>query len=776
MVACLVLAAGPGCGRQEDAADVLRSMTRAYRDAAAYSDDARVLVEETRDDKTTERTLPFRVAFIRPDRLRIDAYDAHVAAAGNELRAAIGGAPGQVLVSRGDGPLTLDRVFADRDLTAAVTEGEAGCPTQLPLLLADDTLDLVLADAGGPPRLAGVEQVEGHACDRVSIPKPDGPLELWIDRQSRLLRRMIVPAAAGLGGRIVVEFSGAAFTAPAAAAFAFEMPRGAIEVSRLEPPRPPQPMSPLVGRPAAAFTFTDPAGAAVEKDAVAGAIAVLEFFFDGCEPCTRTMPAVGAAVNGFVAAQAAAPQPVRVRHLAVSVDEADVDAAALRKRLAEYGGVGTLVRDVRGTAAGGIGIEEFPTVLILAPDGTVADVQVGEHNRIAADVRATLDALAAGRDTLPLLRERRAALLAAYRDELRRVGDRLGGTVERLPEQTIAPRRQPVRFKLVRQWRAESLALPGNLVCLDEAEAGADGPRVLAIDGWRTVVALDARGRELARHELPLPPDAAVGFLRTARDGAGRRWWLGAARGGQQVFVFDADWNLHASYPAADSGGHDGVAAAAFTDTDSDGTPEIAIGYLGTVGVHGCSLAGERLWRDRTAGTVLAVAADAPADGRVLAATADGRLARIPAGGGGRISPVAGLRLRSLASGPVGMDGAWSVIGWGVTEAGGNVVAGIGPDAEPLWRIPLAAGLHRAGPIEPVAWADLLGSARRQWLVAGPDGSVTVAWSDGGVVDRYQHGAALVGIGGYHHGGRGHIVLATRTGLESFLMDDVALD
>ena len=47
----------------------------------------------------------------------------------------------------------------------------------------------------------------------------------------------------------------------------------------------------------------------------------------------------------------------------------------------------------------------------------------------------------------------------------------------------------------------------------------------MALDGWRTVVVLAANGRELTRHELDLPPDAAVGFLRTTLDAAGNRWW-----------------------------------------------------------------------------------------------------------------------------------------------------------------------------------------------------------------------------------------------------------
>jgi len=59
-------------------------------------------------------------------------------------------------------------------------------------------------------------------------------------------------------------------------------------------------------------------------------------------------------------------------------------------------------------AAASLGVEEFPTLVIIAADGTIADVQAGEGNRIGTDVRATLEALAAGKDTLPLVRDRPA--------------------------------------------------------------------------------------------------------------------------------------------------------------------------------------------------------------------------------------------------------------------------------------------------------------------------------------------------------------------------------
>jgi hypothetical protein len=107
---------------------------------------------------------------------------------------------------------------------------------------------------------------------------------------------------------------------------------------------------------------------------------------------------------------------------------------------------------------------------------------------------------------------------------------------------------------------------------------------------------------------------------------------------------------------------------------------------------------------------------------------------------------------------------------------GKNMAVGLGPLPSLFWELDLTDGVHRDGPIEPVAWADLLGTPRRQWLIAAPDGSVTVAWADGRVVDRYRHGAPLVGIGGYRDGEHGFVVIATKESLEGYRVEDVALD
>jgi hypothetical protein len=124
----------------------------------------------------------------------------------------------------------------------------------------------------------------------------------------------------------------------------------------------------------------------------------------------------------------------------------------------------------------------------------------------------------------------------------------------------------------------------------------------------------------------------------------------------------------------------------------------------------------------------------------------------------------------------VAPDGGWAFLGLASPSVGKNIAVGLGPLPDQFWELDLPDGVHRDGPIEPVAWTDLLGTPRRQWLIAAPDGSVTVAWADGRVVDRYRHGAPLVGIGGYRDGNEGFIVIATRDSLESYRIEDVALD
>ncbi len=784
-----------GCSRDPRA--LMNRMSEAYRAADRYRDDATVRIHYTRGDREVDHELPFRVAFERPDRLRVECYDAQLVCDGTSLPAAVGDVPGQVLVEPVASPLSLEQLFTDLHLRSRLSEGEAGCPTQLPLLLADDTISLIMAEAVGNPRIGGSEPVEGHACTKVEIDKPDGTLTLWIDDTSFILRRLSLPTAAyaaflsSRGGpvsrvEVVAEFKAASFDATIPdEAFSFEVPKGARTVSAIEPVQSPDPPAESIGKASPPFTLSSLEGERVSRESLAGRIAVLEFFFDGCGPCGRSMPRVREAVGKLRA------DGREVIHHRVSVDDAGLADDAIRGFVEKAAGeseseanaaVPTILRDPRSVAAAAFEVTTFPGLVVLAPDGTVADVQRGANDRIGEDLVEVVETVAAGKPTAAVVQRRFERRLAEYRA---RIDTATGGGTAALPEQVIAPRRQPDRFKLVRAWRTDAVALPGNVVRADPPYEDSGGsPRLFVLDGWRSVVELDAAGSEVARHELELPADAAIGFLRTAIDREGRRWWLGGSVGGQHLFVFDNRWRRHAVYPPLGAAAHAGVSGAEFVDLDGKGGPEIVAGFFGGVGLHGVSLEGRRIWKERSIETVISLAADvAGEDGRqgVVVVDARGRLVRVGPDGEPR-SPVLvdGSRIQSLHAAPVGvteaMEPAWAFLAIAGESLGRTRLVGVASSLAARWNHDLPAGIHRDGPIEPVAWADLLGSRRRQWLVAAPDGSVIIAWDDGGIVGHYAHGEAIVGLNGFVSGGVPHLVIATRTAVEALRMEDIALD
>ncbi len=794
-VGLVVLLACPGCSRDPRA--LLDRMSEAYRAADRYRDDAIVRIHYTRGEAEVDHELPFRVAFERPDRLRVECYDAQLVSDGTSLHAAVGDVPGQVLVEPVESPLSLEQLFSDPHLRSRLSEGEAGCPTQLPLLLADDTVSLILAESVGNPRIAGSDSIDGHACTKIEVDKPDGTLALWIDDVSFILRRMSLPTAAyaaylssQLGPvsrvEVVAEFTAAAFDAPISGeAFSFEVPEGARKVSAIEPVESPDPPAQSIGKASPPFTLSSIDGDRVSRESLAGRVAVLEFFFDGCGPCSRSMPRVLQAVGKLRAAGR------DLVHHRVSVDDAGVADDAIREFVTKAAGetkdeknaaAPTILRDPRSVAASAFEVTTFPGLVVLAPDGTVVDVQRGSNDRIGEDLVEVVEAVAAGKPTLELVRKRFDRRLSEYRSA---IDAATGGGTAVLPEQVIAPKRQPERFKLVRAWKTDAVAMPGNVVRTGPSEGDStEALRLFVLDGWRSVVELDAAGSEVARHDLELPADAAIGFLRTAIDREGRRWWLGGEVGGQHLFVFDNRWRRHAVYPELGSAAHAGVSNAEFVDLDGVGGPEIVAGFFGSVGLHGVSLDGRQIWKERSLETVISLAADAAGEeGRrgVVVVDSRGRLVRIgPDGAAGSPVEVDGSRIQSIHAAPVGAAGAtgpaWAILAIAGESLGRTRLVGISPLLAARWNHDLPDGIHRDGPIEPVAWIGLPGDGGRQWLVAAPDGSVTVVRDDGVVIGRYAHGEPIVGLNGFVSDGVPHVVLVTRTAVEALRMEDIAID
>ena len=81
-----------GCNRQTtatsdgtsplDADKVLEMMIAAYRNASAYSDQGRIRISRTGSGPTYDEQAPFTTHFVRPKKLRVNAYHVQLAADG----------------------------------------------------------------------------------------------------------------------------------------------------------------------------------------------------------------------------------------------------------------------------------------------------------------------------------------------------------------------------------------------------------------------------------------------------------------------------------------------------------------------------------------------------------------------------------------------------------------------------------------------------------------------------------------------------------------------
>ncbi|HEY2883127.1 MAG TPA: DUF2092 domain-containing protein [Pirellulales bacterium] len=238
------------------AQQILKDMETAYRKAKSYADEGQVHIRFERDGKTFEDNLPFSVAFVRPNKLRMLCYDAMVVSDGKQFHAALQKfAPNQVLEVAAPAVLSVGEVVRDRQLRDTLAEGPAGGPVQLPFLMDDNTLAQLLQDAMQPPKLLSQESIEGHVCNRIEIDESQGKLTLWIDQHDNLLRQINLPPedlrkmleqnGPVKNLSLTIELHQARFDQPIdETAFKFEVPEGAKVSDSLATDVPPATIAP----------------------------------------------------------------------------------------------------------------------------------------------------------------------------------------------------------------------------------------------------------------------------------------------------------------------------------------------------------------------------------------------------------------------------------------------------------------------------------------------------------------------------------------------------
>ena len=763
------------------ASEILKRLLATYRGATTYWDDGIVKLEFRQQGQLQGDQWPSAVKFARPNRLSLTAFQATIKCDGKDWKAAIedpltNNVDGQILVRPAPTKIQLNDLAADPLLYDIVASRLRRQPIQLELLLESGGLAAAFGKDVACKRLDDGE-IGNRPHFRIEVPSPGGSFVFWIDQQNFLLSRLDYPVAALLPElatdpsvtdlRLSAELANATIGEKIPAAeFSMEVPPNARRMQAFVIPPRPLPSTLFGKTPGASksgdYFFTDLEGKPVSAGDFEGKVTVLTWYHDN-PACQATIEQVSLARQKFV-------DDAEVLFYAVATDPTSAANQQLRDRLKEWRAELPIVRDLEAFGDKAFKIELQPTIVVLDKAGRVQIFQTGGNPQLADQIVQIVERLKKGDDIAAEVLARHEKEQKQYDDLVARGGPEPGQVIE-LPEAVIRARSEPEHLKLKQLWTAQELKAPGNILVVEEDMQPA---RVFVLEGWQTVTELDHGGNVVARHTLELPEQAAVTFVRTAVDQAGKRYFVASAPLAPQWFLFDENWKLLRSYPANDQQTLQ-ICDLQFADLgEKDGGLAILAGSVGDVGLHAVSTSGELVWRNRAFPNVVSLAITRPDDvgtWSILVSGDSGTVMRINRFGGEepemRVANWPIVRL--IGSRFAGATQA-SLLALSNNDKGQLFAVGLTDKLKECWNYPLPAGVH-VKPIDPIASGHLLPGHQGEWWLAGPDGSIHVITEDGELHDSFFYGAALTGLAAAHIGDKPALLIATETGVTALQID-----
>ena len=752
------------------ARQILENMVATYQKATRYSDNGTLRLQAQVDNDKIDEPVPFAVTLVRPDKLYMEVYQAVVACDGREMRAFIKDLRDQVLVKEMQSPLTMKGLYSDRVLNMVLSQGVAGDPPQLMMLLGEHPAASLLRQVKEPTLLAPAE-IDGREYDRVSLLRHDGTAVFWIDRQTHLLRRLEYPvddlrrdlASRGHVDRVVLtaDFVGARVDeAVDAKTFALQVPPGAEQVKTFVQPHPAQ----LLSRKVPDFKFEGLDGKAISAADLAGKLVVLDFWATWFAPCRMDLPNLQKVYQSY-------KNNDKVAILAVSVDQPDVKKEALADALRDLGVTVPICRDTTGVLGTLFKTSDIlPALFIIGPDGIVQDYHRGQDENLASTLPQKLEQVLSGKSIYE-------KGLKEYQEELKKLeqtplvpgGDEqaAGTQVREIPKVAIAKASEPKTIRLRPLWSCSTLKSPGNILVVS---ASGKPQQILVSENWKSVVELGLDGKVVATHELAIPAKEAVGLLRSAVGADGRRYYAGSANGQQQIHVFDEHWKLLFNFPQdALENNHPGIADVEFGDLEGDGKLALYLGYWGSVGAQAVSLEGQKVWSNRMMEMVLRLAvsgADAKGQRQLLCINARGTVVALDAKGERKSEIAVGNRaVLWVAAADLNGSGQTQYCGLTSADMFPDIAVGFNLEGKELWRYELPKGVHQQM-IEPIVAGRMTPSGPGQWLLPAADGSIHIISADGKLLDRFNYGATLSGLATVQINGRPVLLVSSFKGTE----------
>lgn len=761
------------------AQDVLEKMAAAYRSASTYEDIATAELWEP--GATEPRRVNFKVAFERPNKLRLNIYQGEVVCDGKKWYAFSKDIPGQAVLRDAPTTIKLPMLQADPVLNQVLNYGFAGGAPQLLLLLEDKALPILLDGIRDQDlKLDEPKQIGDYDCYRVRFTRSDGAGEYWIDQKTYVLRRMqfrqsSVPRgpegeAATESPSIVANFErarlGGAIDDPLA--FKYDVPEGVQCHRALLDPGPYE----LLGKKVPDFQLVDMQGKSWSSQSLKGKVVALHLW-----PQRGSLPARHPL------------SPAGLRHvqeqrksgcLGDQSGYAQVASKTIEETAKQWKLSVPILRDPDLETAKLLRISALPATFFIDAKGILQDCIVGDSPLAVAATTRKLETLLAGAELAgPALENFRQRV----KDEEKEVDKQFSGEVQTATLQAGKPappaaRSQPGKFRLTTLWKCVAINTPGNILVTESVRGKS---RIYVIDGHKAITEIGLDGKAAAPHAAKLADEEFFTLLRTAAGSDGKRYFAAFAPWQQRFHLFDENFNYLLSYPEnALENRNTGITDVELCDLDGDGKIKTYVGFGGTVGVKCVSLQGTPIWSCRNLFNVSRVLSG-PADTqshRELFCISDANSvaildAKLKLQDAERISGE-GI-LQTLVHADLNGSGQEAWCGMIYMPDNQHLATGsftaifLNQDRKVIKSYNLPAGLQQL--VEPIVVGRLLPGPARQWLLPGSDGSIHVLAADGTLIDRFNHGEQVTGLATVEIDGKPVLLIGSANGVEALRVE-----
>jgi len=773
-----------------EAKKLLDDMAANYLKLNSYADAGKLTLAFELNGEPRRDEFDYSTTFARPNKLRLHCYGTVVVSDGKQLRASVRDLAPQVLTIEAPAKLDETALISDPIIADSLVQGgPAGGPI-VPSLLTNANLLPDLLKTAKPPALLEPIEIEKELCDQVQIeftaPKNDsqnkdgdnkadaepgmtGKLIFCIDRKLKVLRRIEFPIhpqtldeIAKNGGKnatLIAEFTGVQTNhAQSDKAFAFEPPAGATLVKRFVRAFPPEQPSNLLGKQVGDFTFGLAKNDTITRDSLKDKVVVFDFWFASCEPCRMTAPLVQQVYEKY-------KDNKDVSFYAVNVADDSATVEQLEKTLKDWGSTLPLARDMQQQAEKVFSQTGMPCLMVLGKDGRLQYFEAGLNPNLPNDLPAVLDRVLKGEDTFEDVTKKYEIAKKDYEERIRLAT--LGtNSPDEPPKVEIAAATQPTKLKLTKRWTTADLKGPvGNVLIVP----GEEQAKIYVHDGYQAVAEINKDGKLLKRHDLQIPEKQVVSFVRTAVDAAGKRYFVGFANAMPQLHCYDEEWKRLFSYPEGDQAL---IADVQLADFVQPGQVAIHVGYWDNAGVQGVSLDGKRLWASRAVQNPLHLAAGGKKDsGGRTTFVVNGSEALFPVGGTGQLGTpitIANRALEWLTAADLSGDGTTKLCGISAHLPDASVILGLDETGREQWSYRLVKGIPQQ-PVERIVAGKLQGQG--VWLVVGPDGSLHVLTATGELLEKFNYGADISGVGTVQIDGQDVLLISSKQGFEALTVE-----